>query len=237
MGDAQPLVPIRDNSKGCSNVQTSTLNLPSPPTTMPSKPAAHKGAYIETDTGNKVARKSQLYGTQFIILGGRVTISPDVCIRGDLIRSAPSPPSKDPSNPTPSNPAPAYSTTITIGRYSYIGSSCILRPPYRLHRGLISYHPLKIGEHTYIGPGCVIEAASLGDHVHIGAGAVVGKMCIVKDGVKILPGSVLPMGMVVGSGSVVGGRPGRVVGEVGEGWGVGDGVEGGDLREVWRGVG
>ena len=59
---------------------------------------------------------------------------------------------------------------------------------------------------------------------------------MVKDRVKILPGTVVPAGMVVPSGSVVGGRPGRVVGEVGEGWGVREGGEGGEGREVWRGV-
>lgn len=71
---------------------------------------------------------------------------------------------------------------------------------------------------------------------------------------------MVPAGMVVAGGSVVGGRPARWVGSVGEGWGVGEwdgggleGVEGGgkggmgedgvgvgmggDMREVWRRVG
>jgi dynactin-5 len=47
--------------------------------------------------------------------------------------------------------------------------------------------------------------------------------------------------MVVPPMSIVGGRPGRVIGEVGEGWGVsvggGEGwVEGGDLRELVRSI-
>jgi dynactin-5 len=49
--------------------------------------------------------------------------------------------------------------------------------------------------------------------------------------------------MVVPPGVVVGGRPARIVGEVGEGWGVvvgGGGpeewVEGGDLRGVVRSI-
>lgn len=62
-------------------------------------------------------------------------------------------------------------------------------------------------------------------------------MCILKDYCKVLEGSVLSEGCVVASGSVVGGRPARVVGECGEGWGVGEGVEGGEGRERWRAVG
>ena len=49
--------------------------------------------------------------------------------------------------------------------------------------------------------------------------------------------------MQVPSGVVVGGKPGRIVGEVGDGWGIGSGtvgegewIEGGDLRELIRSV-
>lgn len=61
--------------------------------------------------------------------------------------------------------------------------------------------------------------------------------------------------MVIASGSVVGGQPARVVGDVGEGWGVSAGgsgggggsglslgggedkwIEGGDLRELVRSI-
>lgn len=80
--------------------------------------------------------------------------------------------------------------------------------------------------------------------------------CIIRDNVKVLPHSVVPANMVIPSNSVVGGRPARVVGELGEGWGVvagagagglgglggpggGQGVEwveGGDLRELVRSI-
>ena len=48
--------------------------------------------------------------------------------------------------------------------------------------------------------------------------------------------------MVVPVGSIVGGKPGRIIGEVGEGWGVGGGaggeswVEGGELRDLVRSI-
>jgi dynactin-5 len=60
----------------------------------------------------------------------------------------------------------------------------------------------------------------------------VGKFAIIKDYVKILDGTVVPPNMVIPSFSIVAGRPGQVVGEVTEG-----GIEGFDLRDVYRAVG
>lgn len=110
---------------------------------------------------------------------------------------------------------------------------------------------MKIGDNVFVGPSCTISSISISNHVHIGAGVSIGGFAIVKEGVKILPGSVVPPNMVIPSGSVVGGRPARIVGEVGEGWGVSGGgvggglgggegqekwVEGGDLRELVRSI-
>lgn len=208
-----------------------------PPATGTKPP---KGEYIETDTGNKVARRSQLHGTQHIILGGRAVIQPQVCIRGDLVRTLP-PPSSSTADPPESDAAARAqqqqqsTVAVAIGRYSFISSGSVLRPPYKLHRGKMSYHPLKIGEHVFVGPNCVIEAASIGDRVHVGAGSVLGRFAILKEGCLVLKGTVVPGGMVVPSGCVIGGRPGRVLGEVGDGYGFGE--MGGDLRELWRRTG
>lgn len=74
----------------------------------------------------------------------------------------------------------------------------------------------------------------------IGSRCILQSFCIIRENVKILDDSVIPANMVVPPGVVVGGRPARILGEVGEGWGVGVGgeewVEGGDLRGVVRGV-
>ena len=118
-----------------------------------------------------------------------------------------------------------------MGRYCFLSTGAVLRPPSKLHRGVWSHHPLKMGDGVFVGPGCVVEAASVGSNVWIGKGAVVGKMALLRDNVRVLEGTVIPAGMVVGVGSVVGGRPARIVGEVGVGW------EGVDGRELWKGVG
>ena len=101
------------------------------------------------------------------------------------------------------------------------------------------------------GPNSTIQAISISSHVHIGNNCTIGPFVIIKENVKILPHTVIPANMVIASGSVIGGRPARVVGDVGEGWGVSGGgggglgvggggeekwVEGGDLRELVRSI-
>src|SRR5436190_4329434 len=124
--------------------------------------------YKFKDTGNKVSRRSQVHGTQHIILGGKTVIQAEVCIRGDLFR-------QQTTTPTPSAPAPVPQTSasspaiaISIGRYTYLSRSCLLRPPSRLHRGVHSFFPLKIGDYVFVGEKAVVEAASVGNHVQIG---------------------------------------------------------------------
>jgi dynactin-5 len=58
-------------------------------------------------------------------------------------------------------------------------------------------------------------------------------MAILKEFAYVLDGAVVPAGMVVPSWCVVGGAPARIVGEVGEGYGV-EGAEGGMARERYR---
>lgn len=176
-----------------------------------------------------------MHGTQHIILGGKTVIQADVCIRGDLYRQQPATPSSPSTASGASNPN-TPSIAVSIGRYTYLSRSCLLRPPSRLHRGVHSYYPLKIGDHVFIGERSVIEAATIGNHVHVGKDAVVGCMAILKDFVVVLDGAVVPGGMVVPSFCVVGGAPARVVGEVGEGFGI-EGAEGGMARERYRMVG
>ncbi|KAI9705069.1 MAG: hypothetical protein M1836_006852 [Candelina mexicana] len=189
-------------------------------------PRAGKGEYIETDTGNKVSRKAHISGTQHIILAGRTVIQADVTLRGDLVR---------PSVPGEKS-ATSHPVSLAIGRYTILKPRSVLRPPGRLHRGVWTYHPQKIGDHCSIGEDSVVEAAYIGNHCVIGKGAVIGKHVIIKDYVKVLPDCVVPPGMVVPSQTVIGGRPGRIVGEVGDGWGAAGG-EGGELREAYRKIG
>jgi dynactin-5 len=167
----------------------------------------------------------------------------DTVLRGDLARPRTESSSSTTATSTSSSAAAASkpsSTAISIGKNTIIAPSTLLRPPSRLSRGTHAPYPLKIGDNVLIGPRCTIQAAHVASHVHVGADVVLGPFCVVRENVRVLDGAVVPAGMVVPPGVVVGGCPARIVGEVGEGWGVGgvgEGwVEGGDLREVVRAV-
>ncbi|KPM39043.1 hypothetical protein AK830_g7488 [Neonectria ditissima] len=190
---------------------------------MSRRPA--KGEYIETDTGNKVARKAVLVGTQNIMLGGKTVIQPDVMIRGDLARTAP-------SSSSSSGAAPVSTTAVAIGRYCFLARGALLRPPGRIYKGAYTFMPLRIGDHVFVGQGTIVQAASVGNHVHIGKGCTVGEFAIIKDYVKILDGTVIPPTMVIPSFSIVAGQPARVVGEIPEG-----GHDEFELRDLYKTVG
>ncbi|KAK4186199.1 putative dynactin subunit 5 protein [Podospora australis] len=185
---------------------------------------ALRGEYIETDTGNKVARKATLVGTQNIVLGGKTVIQAEVMIRGDLIRSI--------QSSSSSSGGPPNNTAVAIGRYCFLSRGACLRPPGRLYKGAFTYMPLRMGDHVFVGPASVLQAASIGSHVHIGAKVVVGEFAIIKDYVRILDGTVVPPNMVIPSFTVVAGQPARVIGEVPEG-----GHEAFELRDLYKTVG
>lgn len=183
------------------------------------------------DTGNKISRRCQIEGKQNIMLGGKTVIMPACQLRGDLQRH----PGDYPKDKGPT-------TAISIGRCTVVCTNTTLRPALRSYKYQPSYVPMRIGDNVFIGPGCVISAASISSHVYIGERCVLQAMCIIKESVKILPGTVVPSGMTVPAGSLVGGRPGRILEEVPDGFGqggtaeYGEWVEGGDLRGLVRSI-
>ncbi|KAK3716024.1 hypothetical protein LTR37_006754 [Vermiconidia calcicola] len=103
----------------------------------------------------------------------------------------------------------------------------------------MTFIPMRIGDNVFIGPNSHISSASISSHVYVGANCVLSPLCIVKESSKILPNTVVPSGMTVPAGTVVGGKPAKILGEVGDGWDQGGGgegeewvEEGGDLRAL-----
>ena len=213
-----------------------------------------KGEYIETETGNKISRLAQVIGAKHIVLAGKCVIQAGVVVRGDLIRSTPKPDTLDPKTKKPSQPS-----SITLGRYVFVSPGCTLHPPSRIDKratstssntgnganpetvqAQLTYYPLRIADHVFIGRDSHIRAAEIRSNVWIGAGVSVGNFCVIRENVKILDGAVLPNGSVWASGSIVGGSPAKVIGELGEGWGGGSGGDelvGLRSKERWAGVG
>ncbi|RKF62037.1 Dynactin subunit 5 [Erysiphe neolycopersici] len=181
-----------------------------------------KGEYVETDTGNKVSRRSQISGTTNIILGGKTVIQSEVIIRGDLLRTYPS----------TSGEMLANQVAVSTGRYCFFARGCELRPPGKIYKGQFSHYTLRISDHVFVGSGSVVEAALIGSHVNIGTRCTIGKFAIIKDYVRILDGSVVPPNMVVPSFSIVAGRPAVVIGELPEGE-----MESLELRDLYRTIG
>jgi len=123
-----------------------------------------------------------------------------------------------------------------------ISTNCTLHPPMRLSRGQMTFYPITIRDHVFIGPNTHVSAISISSNVHIGANCVLSPFCAIKECCKILPNTVIPPHMIIPPGSVVAGRPAKIIGEVGVGWGQGAGgegeewVEGGDLRALVRSI-
>lgn len=72
-------------------------------------------------------------------------------------------------------------------------------------------NPLKVGSKTVFGHKCIAIGATIGDLCEIGNGVIIlpgskiGNMCIFGEG------TIIPEGMVIPDGSVVVGRPARVI--------------------------
>ncbi|KXS16314.1 dynactin, subunit p25 [Gonapodya prolifera JEL478] len=162
--------------------------------------------YIETDTRNKISRKSIISGPANIVLGGKTIVQSDCFIRGDLRRTV----------GVPGAGAGGGSVAVALGRYCVLERGCVIRPPFKTYKGVFSYYPVKIGDFVHIGSNSVVEAASIGNGVRIGKNVVVGRFAIIKDFVRILDGTVIPANAVIPSFSLYGGNPGTFIEELPE---------------------
>lgn len=143
-------------------MSNSSSNSRRPPPLRSRVPLKPRTEYIETDSGNRISRRSSVQGSQFIMLGGRTLIDHGVTLRGDLHR----PDSKNAS--------------IAIGRYCVLEENVSIIPPGRKPSGTLSqmqvtketglvHIPVKIGSYVHIGTGTVSEAASIASNVYIGS--------------------------------------------------------------------
>lgn len=181
-------------------------------------------------------------------------IQQDVVIHGDLVRPPQAKAPTQSADQKDQKPANQEHTSIHLGRYVFISPGATLHPPSRVAtvvdpndgetKQIMTYFVLRISDYVYIGPNTHVRAAEIKSNVYIGANCTIGNMVMIKDNVKILDGTVLPANTIWAGGSIIAGRPGRVIGEVGEAWAstgtsgstVDEGV-GVRSRERWAAVG
>jgi len=142
--------------------------------------------YIQTSSGNKVARSSVLCGSQNIVLNGKSVVQDNCIIRGDL-------------------------ASVRIGRHCVIRKGAVIRPPFKKFSRGSAFFPCMIGDHVWIGEGSIVNAAQIGSFVHIGKDCVIGKRCCLKESCMIEDGAVVPPDTVVPSFHIFGGRPAKSV--------------------------
>ncbi|PAV90254.1 hypothetical protein WR25_18246 [Diploscapter pachys] len=155
-----------------------------------------KGTYVETPTGNKVAKPdpgqdSKICGTQNIVLNGKCIIHKEVAMRGDM-------------------------ANIRCGRFCIIGSRTTIRPGNKKFSKGVTLMPVHIGDHVYIEENCVIAAAQIGSYVHIRKNCVIGKSAVLKDCCQVEPDSVVPADAVYPPFSLIAGNPAKVIGHTPE---------------------
>lgn len=61
----------------------------------------------------------------------------------------------------------------------------------------------------HIGTGSIVQASAIGDRVEIGRDCILGKLCTLKDCIRLLDGTVVPPGAVLTSGTIWAGSPGE----------------------------
>ena len=115
----------------------------------PAPPAAKPGEYIQTAaTGNKISRRSVIYGASNIVFGGKCIVHTGAMIRGDLVRvirshSESRSRGTQSSSDASSNAAPASASSVIIvtGRYMCLVEACLLRPPAKTYHGYVPTLP------------------------------------------------------------------------------------------------
>jgi dynactin-5 len=155
------------------------------------------------------------------MLGGRTVIMAGVTMRADLQRKA-----DRSADGGEGGEKAAAATAITIGRYG----------AHYVHFK-ISQHLLNNHSGTIVSTNCTIRPP-----MRMSRGQMTFYPLKIGDNVFIGPGTHVAClsAMIIPPGSIVAGKPARIVGEVGEGWGQGAGgegeeyVEGSDLRPLVR---
>ncbi len=118
---------------------------------------------------------------------------------------------------------------VTLGEQCYVGAGAVLRADWgdiEIGDGsnvqencVIHVRPgdmVRLGPASHVGHGAIIHGAGLGQHVLVGMGAILHDDVFVGDGSVIGAGCVVLEGAKIPPNSLVVGVPGKVIGQVSE---------------------
>ncbi|KRX05195.1 Trimeric LpxA-like protein [Pseudocohnilembus persalinus] len=157
----------------------------------PEKVYYNKDNYLETQTGNKISRKTLIKGFEQIQLLGKCIIQERTIIRADLAK-------------------------VNMGKYTIIKENATIKPSYKKIQRKVKFIPIEIGEFVMIENSSIIMASKIGSNVHIGKNCIVSHRCIISDNVKILDDSIVPPDTYIPPYSVYGGKPAVYLGQLPE---------------------
>ncbi|CAK7895198.1 hypothetical protein CAAN1_05S02168 [[Candida] anglica] len=152
-------------------------------------------SWIETSNGNRISKDSTISGSNRILLSGNTTVHAGVVLKGDV--------------PLASQDSEKVTSSIQIGKYSYLNQGCIIEPPV-VSVGTTSkvYGPVRIGSYVIVGTNTEISSASIGNRVLIEDNCKLGNLSIIYDCCYIREGCVVPPRTVIPPFSEVSGTPG-----------------------------
>jgi len=163
-----------------------------------------------TDSGCRLHRSLHAPGIQNIVLQGKTIVGAGCVIRGDLQKVLPG------RGSSAGVAVVGQGAVVGIGKYGYVGERTIIRPATTVRDGICTTLPFKIREYVHIGSDCIVQAASIGIWVVIGDGCVVGNYSVVKDGVQLYPGTVVPPGTNLPGMTRWAGNPAKMIAELPE---------------------
>ena len=160
---------------------------------MPERNVSIKHYKLIPEKNIKLSKAFHAWGLNSVILEEMDLIEENVLIRGDLNK-------------------------VNIGVGTIIDAGTVLHNCLNSPIPPFDFKTLIIGSQCYIGKNCIISSRSIGNFVYIGKNCILGERSEVGCCVKILDDCYVPPDVRVPDNCVFGGFPGKVLGEVTEGF-------------------
>ena len=160
---------------------------------IPERFVSQKDYKLINEKNIKLSKVFHAWGRNEVILESMDLIEENVLIRGDLNK-------------------------VNIGVATIIDSGTVLHNCLNSPIPPFDFKTLIIGSQCYIGKNCIISSRSIGNFVYIGKNCILGERSEVGCCVKILDDCYVPPDVRVPDNCVFGGFPGKVLGEVTEGF-------------------